>query len=411
VSDEPRRPTPIRIGLLGPYGTGNLGDAAIQDAVIQNLRARLPVVRFVAICQNPRDAVARHGVEAIPLRAEAPQGGKAGLLNYTTGRLHAWQQYVRHSLRDLRLLDLLMMSGGGQIDDYWGGPTGHPLTLGLWTAGARCLGVPTAFCSVGADQIASPVSKLLFGQVLARAAYVSAREEDSARLIRAISDRRDVGVVPDLAFSLPVSQAQRDFPPTDSTGLTLAVAPIAREAIPGSAPTQYRRYLENLVQAVVQLARVGHHIIVFESQTRMDAFPASEVTRSVRAQVPQAAVEHASPTTVRELASLLSRTHVVLASRLHALLLAAVVHRPIVALSYAPKVDRLLLDLDMPQNCLGIFRASAPEIMMTVGHVITHQAKYRRAIASKTLEWGTILSEQYDLIIRLAQQRRGSPPD
>src|SRR5215813_12015498 len=41
-----------RIALLTPYNGGNFGDAAIQDAMIANIRLRLPGAQFSGICLN-----------------------------------------------------------------------------------------------------------------------------------------------------------------------------------------------------------------------------------------------------------------------------------------------------------------------------------------------------------------------
>jgi len=56
-----------RVALLTPYTGGNLGDAAIQDAVIANLRFRLPAAQFVGISLNNDNFVERHGMGAFPL--------------------------------------------------------------------------------------------------------------------------------------------------------------------------------------------------------------------------------------------------------------------------------------------------------------------------------------------------------
>ena len=56
-----------RIALLTPYTGGNLGDAAIQDAVIANLRLRLPGAKFSGISLNCDNFVEQHGIDGFPL--------------------------------------------------------------------------------------------------------------------------------------------------------------------------------------------------------------------------------------------------------------------------------------------------------------------------------------------------------
>jgi hypothetical protein len=51
-----------RIRLLGPYGSGNLGDAAIQEAAIHHFCTRLPGVQLVGICAKPARAMEIHGI-------------------------------------------------------------------------------------------------------------------------------------------------------------------------------------------------------------------------------------------------------------------------------------------------------------------------------------------------------------
>src|SRR5262245_54197120 len=73
-----------RIGLLGPYASRNLGDTAIQSAVMVNLRERCRTAEIVGICPDPLDTVQTHGIEAFPLFGESaemvptPGGGRRG---------------------------------------------------------------------------------------------------------------------------------------------------------------------------------------------------------------------------------------------------------------------------------------------------------------------------------------------
>ena len=60
-----RAPGP-RIALLTPYNGGNLGDAAIQDALIHNLQVRLPGCQFSGITLNGGNFTQRHGARSFP---------------------------------------------------------------------------------------------------------------------------------------------------------------------------------------------------------------------------------------------------------------------------------------------------------------------------------------------------------
>ena len=53
--------TPV-IGLMGPFGFGNLGDAAIQQAIIQHLYERYPQAKVIGFWLNPQDTEMRHNI-------------------------------------------------------------------------------------------------------------------------------------------------------------------------------------------------------------------------------------------------------------------------------------------------------------------------------------------------------------
>src|ERR1700683_4407939 len=58
-----------RIALVTPYSGGNLGDAAIQDSMISNLRRRIPGAQFLGITLNGDNFLTKHGDGAFPLLA------------------------------------------------------------------------------------------------------------------------------------------------------------------------------------------------------------------------------------------------------------------------------------------------------------------------------------------------------
>src|SRR5208283_3387887 len=107
----------------------------------------------------------------------------------------------------LRTQDLLLFSGGGQLDEEYGGAWRLPFAVCKWVLLARLARVPCAMASVGAGKITSRASRMLFSIALRVCCYRSYREAKTSGiatglLSRAVNDP----VVPDLAFSLPDSE-------------------------------------------------------------------------------------------------------------------------------------------------------------------------------------------------------------
>src|SRR5271155_802918 len=149
-----------KIGLLDHLGFGNLGDDATLDAVMSNLRARWPHAEVIALTMNPLDTRQRHGVPAYAIRRvwkmpphahqATPQnaGFKAKVKSWVTKyrALYAvintikktavemprkfFQEvaFLAESFSVVKKLDLLVISGGGQLLDSWGGPWAFPYT-------------------------------------------------------------------------------------------------------------------------------------------------------------------------------------------------------------------------------------------------------------------------------------------
>src|SRR4028119_1349846 len=85
----------IRVGISGSYGGLNLGDEAILEAIITQLRSTLPV-EIAVVSRNPQDTLQRHQVErAVPVR-----------------------QMTRTEARaEIEQLDLFVLGGGGILYD------------------------------------------------------------------------------------------------------------------------------------------------------------------------------------------------------------------------------------------------------------------------------------------------------
>jgi polysaccharide pyruvyl transferase WcaK-like protein len=85
----------LRIGISGSYGGLNLGDEAILEGILGQLRATVPA-EITVFSRNPVDTLARHKVEhAIATRSLTR----------------------KEMTREVQQLDLLVLGGGGILYD------------------------------------------------------------------------------------------------------------------------------------------------------------------------------------------------------------------------------------------------------------------------------------------------------
>ena len=207
------RTTGPTFALVDCYTGGNLGDGAIQDAVIWNIRQRFPDAAIYGITLHPADTLQRHGIPSYLLAGRraaelprnlvadppvqpAPADGQQPAGNESVGRrlceipgggggwgrpisaasrlaldhptrveLHSTElRHIIGGYRFLKNVDILIISGGGQLQDIWGGPWGHPYAMLKWTFLARLRGAKPIFLSVGFFRARRPFEPVLHPQ-------------------------------------------------------------------------------------------------------------------------------------------------------------------------------------------------------------------------------------------------------
>ena len=445
-----------RIALLTPYTGGNLGDAAIQDAMIANLRLRLPGAQFSGISLNCDNFLEQHGAGAFPLCASSrgfygmcigPVAGQPGFVESSPERLEhqrkeegklkktlkripllgwflktvyaCWREF-RHCLRGYRFLrahDLVIVSGGGQLNEEWGGPWSHPFSLFKWAVLARIAGVPYVVASVGVGKVRSKTSRLFLRSALRMAQYRSYRDKNSKGFAATLLQRAsDDSVVPDLAFSLPPSEISPSagIPARAKGRPTIAISPIIY-ANPRFWPYQdralYDRYVGQLARLVAQLLARDYFLVIVCSSLGDDETAIPELLGRLDDQSKKRLAEqlYIPPTpTWRDLVATFREVDFLIVSRLHSAILGFVADKPTVAISFDPKVDWAMEDLGQTDYLLHIrdFTAEAviaalDQAKMRGDFIVEQMRSYRREALSAS-------AKQYDALARLASAGRGA---
>src|SRR5258708_2054244 len=327
---------------MGPFGYGNLGDASTQDAMIEHLRREFPGVEIFGFSLNPKDTEARHGIKSFPISWQSWEGeGERKRVERIADWLTAQdkptlRQLARLILRGPRELglvrdtfellggiDVLIISGGGQLDDYWGnGPWGYPYTFLKWCAVARLIGVRVLLVSVGAGPIRAWLSKRSIRWGLALTACRSYRDTFSSRLIQDIGLETVDPVYPDLAFSLGfdgIHPAERPLGARRVVGLG-PIGYFKKGSWPQHDEAIYGGYLDKLASFAKWLLEGGSSVVFLPGEVHYDQSAIGDLMDRLAGMVVEMSrVIRPAVSPAGDLLAQLASTDLVVSSRFHAL--------------------------------------------------------------------------------------------
>jgi polysaccharide pyruvyl transferase WcaK-like protein len=448
------------IALLTPYTGDNLGDGAIQEAMIHNIRARWPEVRITGLTLSPEQTAKLHGVPCRLLtnlsiryfsssvaerhrgRAESHVGdaeGGSGLkralrrvpwaftlakscylsVRRIVARIEGVALHARHAISELldlphayrlvRGLDLLVASGGGQIDDIWGGAWGHPYAMLKWALLARLAKTPFVILSVGVGELGSRTSRVFMRRALRSAAYRSYRDEGSRQLLAAMPFTALDPVCPDLALSYPIGPGAEDIEHSRAI-LRIGINPISylrSGSWPVASDSLHGQYLGILAAFIEDRLREGHEVVLFPGD-RGDHHVIADLSRRLHESLPAGLRERLSTpamTTAAQLIGLLRSFDIVVASRLHSVILAHLVGVPVLAISYERKVRTQMDAFGQSAYCLDIHRLAGADLDAGFERLRGDRKYVQDQLRDRSRQANAEIQSQYDLVLRQTWQR------
>ena len=375
VSDSPRV-----IGLLDHMGFGNMGDAAIHESFVKNIQARFPNARLIAFSQNPEDTRRRHGIEAHPIRWNYPgwngtnavrhsgpsSSSKLESLLKRHPAIYGWTERLRNSTRELALLarsyrvlrslDLLIVSGGGQLCDLW---WDLPYNIFKFCALAKLSNRPAIIVGVGADRLIGRSAKVFARWAVRLATYTSFRDVESQALMQSLGVKKQTHVCPDPAYALPLQDYELGRP-SNTPRAKVGLNPMGfcdPRMWPRRDSAVYNRYIDKLATFSSWLLTKNYDLELFTSDAGVDMYALEDLKERL---VAGASPEVSSRITSRPVNSLqdllfqMSTFDFVVTPKFHGVVFSHLLARPLIALSYMPKIDHLMRAVGHDQYCLDI---------------------------------------------------------
>src|SRR5512134_227594 len=320
-----------RVGITGSYGGLNLGDEAILQSIITQLRKDLPRVEITVFSRDADDTKRRHAVD----------------------RAVAVRKLSRAEvLPEVERLDLLVLGGGGILYDADARTYLREVSL------AREKRVPVMAYAIGAGPLNHAAAQAAVRDNLADATVVTVREKSAHRALEEAGLHREVIVTADPALLLKPEPLPRGVLKHEGLeGRRRLIGMSVRE--PGAAAPDldekvYHALLANAADFIVDRYDADVVFVPMERSVLDTQHSHAVIAKMLLAQ--RATVlkgEYSSG----QVLSWMGKFDFALGMRLHFLMFAAIQGTPFVALPYAGKVSGFLEALGLPAPPLNLVNA------------------------------------------------------
>ena len=316
----------LRIGISGSYGGMNLGDEAILEGILSQLRATIPA-DITVFSRNPPDTLARHKVE----------------------RIISPRSLTRREITpEIQELDLLVLGGGGILYDRDAEAYLREVVV------AHELGVPVILYAISAGPLTSQSSRSAVREALNASAspVITVRDRLGYRLLEDVGVTQEIHLTADPAFLLEPEELSVDALKAEGVEFERHLVGFSvREpgpAAPDIDPEEYYALLANAADFIVERYDAE---VVFVPMEKTDVQHSHAVVAHMQnAERAEILRRRYSP---RQILDLMGRFDFAVGMRLHFLIFAALRGTPFAALPYASKVTGLLEDLEMDTPPLG----------------------------------------------------------
>jgi polysaccharide pyruvyl transferase CsaB len=314
----------MQIGISGSYGGMNLGDEAILESIVRQLRAAFDA-EITVFGRNPADTLARHAVDhAVNVR-----------------RLTR-----KESAGEMTGLDLFVLGGGGIL--YDGDAEMYVRELSI----ARELGIPAVVYAISAGPLRTSSARRAVQRALDGADLITVRDRIGRRLLEDVGVTREIHLTADPALLLEPEPLAIEALEAEGVDFTRKLVGFSvREpgpAAPDIDPDEYYALLANAADFVIE--RYDAEAIFVPMELTDVQHSHAVVARMRNAEHAEILRRRYSP---RQILDLVGRFDFVVGMRLHFLIFAAIRGVAFSPLPYATKVSGLLEDLGMDMPALG----------------------------------------------------------
>jgi polysaccharide pyruvyl transferase CsaB len=383
-----------KIIIAGYYGNDNAGDEAILQGILTELRALGKELGLVVISRDPSNTEKLHHVKAI-----------------------AWKDFDS-MIEEVKSSSLVIVGGGGLIQDYWGvdetsflthrqggiSEYGSPIIL------ANLFGIPSMFYAVGVGPLNTPEGKDHTRMLFQAVDGATVRDENSWELIRDLDiSVSEIPIVPDPAMTVsPI-----DLPSSFTEWLEGSASPVIGVSVRywgiGIEP---RHWLPQVAEALDGILEGMGGSAVFMPMHVSEYYLENDhvVCRQIQERMKKAEQTRIASTELSSLErfAVWSQFDFVFGMRLHAVVATLKAGLPCVAIEYDPKVAAFMEQWNLSEYCFSLYDLEPTTIANQALKAYQEQEMFK-AISAKIAEQYSSLSKSARMASDLLGARQVIP--
>ena len=418
--------SPYKVGFFGLFGQQNWGNECSLQAMIYNIRKHHPGLEIYCVCTYPEDTSARYGIPAIPMVSISPTrnvwwGQNNQFIRLLRKVFYFIPKELLHWIKVYRTLwgsQMLIAPGTGLLTDFHGNIYGRCYEIFKLSIIAKLCRCKVMFVSIGAGPIRHPVSRWFIKSALSMADYRSYRNDSSRQYLEGIGFKAKYDAIyPDLAFSLPRSMMP-ECNKHDKQKLVIGVGVAdsivgimdynGKDKLQKRHETIYKEYIDKICSFVIWLLDNKYTVRILTGDTIYDSMPKEELKNQLKRRgydYNDGNILDEPITSVENLISQLASTDVVVSPRFHNIILALMLNKPIISLSYHNKFSSLMTELELEEYCQDTKDLNIEKLKELFTKLMKNVESIKQHIKLKTEENRLALERQYLFIFNKMKYR------
>ncbi len=312
----------VQILISGYYGFNNIGDESILRAVVDNLRGRLSDIEITVLSRNPDSTAQRYGVRSVNRKS------------------------AKDIIGAVRKCDLLISGGGSLLQDVTSKKSILYYLMIMWAA--FFFRKKVFIYSQGIGPIQSKINRRLTAMTLSHVNGIVVRDESSRELLIEIGIKREKIIV----TADPVLRIKKaDLSIGRQILMEEGFTPEPGRMTVGFAIREKKTDSNFVDELCISIRRL---IDEYQAQIVLIPFHYSEdmaVIEEIESRLDGAVCCIRHKYLTNEMLSIIGNMDILVGVRLHALIHAAIMDVPMIAVSYDPKINSFMHSIDMKAMC------------------------------------------------------------